>query len=583
MSIATYAWFTQRLPGANKIVMTADDSSVTVDGYAYVPGYATDENGDPIEAAHSNHGDNPLLNASKQTEAGSATYTVTFSSAALSTDFSYAELYGDELFQYERSFPHLYLEFRYTKPTFDGFIQARVKNIAYAADVDGYTNLNGSLKFQYRAVTEQNTPAKKRINGFTAAYGDSAYISSDWTAITEETGDFDVYNDTTDMAGYSYGASYTVQNQLYVPGFPYMYDASNYYYSKSTFLEFRVDPLSWVRYFQNHDGASSRQYNFGVSFDVGLNFSNTPYYDSSYSNSPRLALSASTLAMKPSSTDRSIGVSAFNFWNRPTYAITYAKGNLLASAQVDANNVLVLASGPTSGTAALDVRAYNGSQSAEATLVVRISGPNLTLSANVVTVKMGGYATIMAETCNFDGEATIGAVSSEPSVASVSINGTLIAIVPVAIGESVLTVTATDGFSTKTATCAISVTKENKTLVSIAVTTPPDKTVYLKGEVLDTTGLVVTAAWNDGTHAFVSGSCGFTPTDLNVVGTQVITVSYGGCTSAFAVTVNDIALWGLAMGEPGCDSAKRGFSENRPAIFKNGEEATLDPCLYLLG
>lgn len=555
MSIATYAWFTQSLPGANKIVMTADDSSVIVDGYAYVPGYATDENGDPIEAAHSNHGENPLLDASKQTGAGSATYTVTFSSAALSTDFSYAELYGDELFQYERSFPHLYLEFRYTKPTFDGFIQARVKNIAYAPDVNGYTNLNGSLRFQYRAVTEQNTPAKKRINGFTAAYEDSAYTSSDWTTITEETGDFDLYNETTDMAGYSYGASYTVQNQLYVPGFPYMYDATNYYYSKSTFLEFRVDPLSWIQYFRNHDGADSRQYDFGVSFDVGLNFSNTPYYDSTYSNSPRLALSASALAMKPSSADRSIGVSAFNFWNTPTYAITSTENGLLLSAQVGADNVLALNSGPTSGTATLTIRATNGSQSAEATLIVRVSGPSLSLSANAVTVKMGSYATVTAEACNFDGEVTIGAASSEPSVASVSINGTLIAIAPVAIGESVLMVTATDGSNEKTATCAISVAKEGKTLVSIAVTTPPDKTVYLKGEVLDTTGLVVTATWDEGTHAVVSGSCGFTPTDLDVAGTQLITVSYGGCTTAFAVTVNDIAPCWIFTGKTGGEAA----------------------------
>lgn len=60
------------------------------------------------------------------------------------------------------------------------------------------------------------------------------------------------------------------------------------------------------------------------------------------------------------------------------------------------------------------------------------------------------------------------------------------------------------------------------TLSSVAVTTAPTKTEYVVGETLDTTGMVVTATYSDGTSAAVTG----------------YTVSYEGMTASFEITVS---------------------------------------------
>ena len=71
---------------------------------------------------------------------------------------------------------------------------------------------------------------------------------------------------------------------------------------------------------------------------------------------------------------------------------------------------------------------------------------------------------------------------------------------------------------------------------SIEVTQLPDKTTYFIGDKLDTTGLVVTANYNDGSSEEVSGYIlsGF---DTNSSGEQTITVTYARMTAEFTVTV----------------------------------------------
>lgn len=75
-------------------------------------------------------------------------------------------------------------------------------------------------------------------------------------------------------------------------------------------------------------------------------------------------------------------------------------------------------------------------------------------------------------------------------------------------------------------------------LDSIAVTTPPTKTSYLSGENFDPAGMVVEATYTNGATANVTGyTC--SPTALNTVGTQAITVSYTerGVTKTVTLTV----------------------------------------------
>jgi hypothetical protein len=83
-------------------------------------------------------------------------------------------------------------------------------------------------------------------------------------------------------------------------------------------------------------------------------------------------------------------------------------------------------------------------------------------------------------------------------------------------------------------------------LTSIAVTTPPTKTVYIIGEMLDLTGIVVTATYSDSSTEDVTADCTSNPANsevLNTLGTQTITISYtkGSITkiTTIDVTVND--------------------------------------------
>ena len=76
------------------------------------------------------------------------------------------------------------------------------------------------------------------------------------------------------------------------------------------------------------------------------------------------------------------------------------------------------------------------------------------------------------------------------------------------------------------------------TTVTGIVVTPPTKTQYNLGEELDTTGMVVTATYSDGSSVAVSGYAtnGYVKTTL---GNQTITVTYSDKTASFTVNVID--------------------------------------------
>jgi hypothetical protein len=100
------------------------------------------------------------------------------------------------------------------------------------------------------------------------------------------------------------------------------------------------------------------------------------------------------------------------------------------------------------------------------------------------------------------------------------------------MGTQTLTVTVNG----KTAT--FTVTVNPAVLQSIAVTTPPAKIVYVKGEALDISGLVVTGTYSDKTTkpetVTLSDISGY---NANTLGTQTLTVTVGGKTDTFAVTI----------------------------------------------
>lgn len=74
-----------------------------------------------------------------------------------------------------------------------------------------------------------------------------------------------------------------------------------------------------------------------------------------------------------------------------------------------------------------------------------------------------------------------------------------------------------------------------KTVSSIAVTTPPTKTAYVEGETFDKTGMVVTATYSDNTKEAVTGYT-VDKTTLSDGDTSV-TITYEGKTTTQAITV----------------------------------------------
>lgn len=88
-------------------------------------------------------------------------------------------------------------------------------------------------------------------------------------------------------------------------------------------------------------------------------------------------------------------------------------------------------------------------------------------------------------------------------------------------GDTSVTVTYTEGGTTKTTTVAIGV----KELTSISVTHLPTKTSYHAGETLDLTGIVVSATYDDTSSVDVTARCTYSPDDGDTLTTSDTSVS----------------------------------------------------------
>ena len=102
-------------------------------------------------------------------------------------------------------------------------------------------------------------------------------------------------------------------------------------------------------------------------------------------------------------------------------------------------------------------------------------------------------------------------------------------------------------------------------VTAIAITTDPAKTEYYLGETLDTTGMVVTATYSDGTTAEITPTS-VTGYDMSTAGTQKVSVNYydNGITfsDTFEITVTELAedavLTGITVN---ADAAKTEYWE----------------------
>ena len=119
--------------------------------------------------------------------------------------------------------------------------------------------------------------------------------------------------------------------------------------------------------------------------------------------------------------------------------------------------------------------------------------------------------------------------SNNTSVATVSSDGTVKAV---GYGTAVITAKTVNGLTSK---CTINVKKEEVTSLTIA--TQPTKTNYYVGDTLNTAGLTLKATYTNGTAKTISSGFTCNVSKLTSTGTQTVTVSYGGKTVSFKVSV----------------------------------------------
>ena len=113
--------------------------------------------------------------------------------------------------------------------------------------------------------------------------------------------------------------------------------------------------------------------------------------------------------------------------------------------------------------------------------------------------------------------------------------------------DETITVSYTEDGITKKAYQDITV-GEAPNLVSIAITTPPNKTLYKVGDFFDTTGMIVTATYDNGVSKSVYGYT-YQPNGMLEIGDTTITVSYtkGGVTKQASLTIEIYYLIGIEI------------------------------------
>ena len=131
-----------------------------------------------------------------------------------------------------------------------------------------------------------------------------------------------------------------------------------------------------------------------------------------------------------------------------------------------------------------------------------------------------------------------------------------------AVGENSVQWTFTPEYAQnyETVTGTATLTAQMPPVSSVTIVSAPAKTSYEKGQSLDFTGLSVKVTYADGTEETAEISAeNVTGYDSSKVGEQTVTVTIGGKTAAFQVTVTDTA--GTGGGEEGgCSSSMQSVS-----------------------
>ena len=121
-------------------------------------------------------------------------------------------------------------------------------------------------------------------------------------------------------------------------------------------------------------------------------------------------------------------------------------------------------------------------------------------------------------------------------------------------GTKVITAT----YGGKSTTFTVQVNPAQVTLTTIAVASMPVKTTYFIGESFNQNGLTLTAIYSDGSTKTIATGFVCTGFDSSAAGTKTITVTYGGKSVTFTVTVQSNAS--MAIRTPSTGTIKYGYT-----------------------
>ena len=137
------------------------------------------------------------------------------------------------------------------------------------------------------------------------------------------------------------------------------------------------------------------------------------------------------------------------------------------------------------------------------------------------------------------------------------------------LDPSIDKVTVSYTYVGKTVTADIAIDVTPRVVTSIDVSSLPNKTEYVVGQSLDTTGLVVEAIYDYGDPVDVTDDCVVEDVELTEAGNKTISVSYGEFSTSFEITVVDRAIEKLSL-------------NGKTTSFAKGQKFTLGPAAELV-
>lgn len=111
-------------------------------------------------------------------------------------------------------------------------------------------------------------------------------------------------------------------------------------------------------------------------------------------------------------------------------------------------------------------------------------------------------------------------------------------------GQQTVTVTYTEGLISDSKTFTITVNDVVLSSIALSGTYP---TSFYTGDTFSHSGLVVTATYSDASTVDVSTAAEFSGYNMTTAGNQVVTVSYGGKTAQYGITVTQLTLASIAL------------------------------------